>query len=721
MVVEARRILFMRNLLVMTGVLFCGFSAVALNRPADPIVLTGASVPTLQGIAPGNLVAFKFNNGWTQVPVQVDERAVINFTQVYNGNTTNGSLSRLDYTDAGTFTGPDPDAALDGDDEIVFMVKDAGQACGLHAAPPAGALADTAIRVAITDPVDATVGYVYLFEQDGTLDPGAGRQYVDYAFSLTAGDYKTKYKLGTGPNPENSTIDTDYYTRHFSDRWKLDGLSILAGSSTGVDILDRHKNLFAPGYCTRSEDTFSAAEGAFIVNKSGPVRALRSYIGANSGPRTQRQHVYYEQREDVTTHLRVHAIPAIMDFLDYSPEAAGMTYMNNNLQSALTIDGISDAATLPSETANAVQWELVRGEQGALAMLHNFSTNAAGLTVGSYYLDELTPAVTQCTGDTHAYGQSGHFIVGAPTSSLPEIPNTDPKTAGFKLFSLTRTVFYMAPGTTVANVLALQNLAAHPLTTAFQAQAFDADATVPDVVGQTQADASTAITAAGLTVGTITQVYSATVAPGRVVSQSLAAGATVGYGTAVNLTVSQSITGGIVINGNRSATLDPQVTLSLTWSAGVARMRFSNDGKIWSAWEALLATRAHTLPSGDGYKTVRVQYRDGAGNTSSAFSDYIRLDTTPPTGTIVINGDAPTTATPSVTLGLTWADAAGSGVTRMRFSNDGAHWSAWEPQATPRAHTLPGPIGYNTVRVQYRDGAGNTSDVFRDYIKLLAQ
>jgi hypothetical protein len=82
---------------------------------------------------------------------------------------------------------------------------------------------------------------------------------------------------------------------------------VRSGGATGADILDRHKNLFAPGNCVRSEDTFSAAEGAFIVNKSGPVRALRAYIGANSGPYTGRLHVFYARRELITTYLRVHA------------------------------------------------------------------------------------------------------------------------------------------------------------------------------------------------------------------------------------------------------------------------------------------------------------------------------------------------------------------------------------------------------------------------------
>jgi beta-lactam-binding protein with PASTA domain len=62
--------------------------------------------------------------------------------------------------------------------------------------------------------------------------------------------------------------------------------------------------------------------------------------------------------------------------------------------------------------------------------------------------------------------------------------------------------------------------------------------TVPNVVGDTQAAATTAITAAGLSVGTVTMASSATVASGDVISETPAAGASVAAGSAVNLTVS---------------------------------------------------------------------------------------------------------------------------------------------------------------------------------------
>jgi formylglycine-generating enzyme required for sulfatase activity len=182
-------------------------------------------------------------------------------------------------------------------------------------------------------------------------------------------------------------------------------------------------------------------------------------------------------------------------------------------------------------------------------------------------------------------------------------------------------------------------------------------------------------------------------------------------------------TGSIVINGNRSTTKLTSVTLTLDWNdadgkSDVVRMRFSNDGANWSAWETLAATKPYSLPPGDGYKTVRVQFLDRANNRSITYSDYIRLDTTAPTGGIVINGGASTTITRSVTLTLNWADT-GAGVTRMRFSDNGSTWTPWEPQKTPRAHTLPEGLGYHTVRVQYTDGADNYSPVYNDYIKLI--
>ena len=141
-----------------------------------------------------------------------------------------------------------------------------------------------------------------------------------------SGAYRTTYKLRQGPNPEHSTVTTRSWSARFTDRWTFDELRLRTKGASKADILDRATAQFGPTTCGRSEKTFNSAEGAFVANINGPVRAIRAYIGANSGPLTERDHVMYDQRQEVRTFLRVHAIPGVMDLLDYSPAAAGMTY-----------------------------------------------------------------------------------------------------------------------------------------------------------------------------------------------------------------------------------------------------------------------------------------------------------------------------------------------------------------------------------------------------------
>jgi hypothetical protein len=56
-------------------------------------------------------------------------------------------------------------------------------------------------------------------------------------------------------------------------------------------------------------------------------------------------------------------------------------------------------------------------------------------------------------------------------------------------------------------------------------------------------------------------------------------------------------------------------------------MRFSNDGTDWASWETYATSKNWTLSSGDGEKTVYVQFKDTAGWVSESHSDTILLDT----------------------------------------------------------------------------------------------
>ena len=87
----------------------------------------------------------------------------------------------------------------------------------------------------------------------------------------------------------------------------------------------------------------------------------------------------------------------------------------------------------------------------------------------------------------------------------------------------------------------------------------------------------------------------------------------------------------------------------------------------------------------------------------------------PPIGAVVINGGKPYSQSALVKLSLTVDDAD---VTHMMISNRGDFAGAtWQLLAKTRNWTLePGIDGFSTVFVQYRDKAGNVSNVVTDEI-----
>lgn len=69
--------------------------------------------------------------------------------------------------------------------------------------------------------------------------------------------------------------------------------------------------------CSRCTRSFIKGPTAFIANIDGPIRAVRSWVGANSGVITQRTTIMYEQREDQTTFVRVHTVPGMFDYINF--------------------------------------------------------------------------------------------------------------------------------------------------------------------------------------------------------------------------------------------------------------------------------------------------------------------------------------------------------------------------------------------------------------------
>lgn len=453
------------------------------------MVVKGSAVPGISGVAPGKVVAFRYDGGWKQVPVQVDERKVISVSSLYPSNPAPAYVISSDltfdlevYADAKTRTGADDDPAVDGNDEIAFMGSDTGKLVADNTVKaPKGVAADGPSEVVtVTDPAGSGQGFLYLFKSDGSLEPGAGKSYVDYDFKLlnqTEGQsIKDAYRYSNSPNPEDSTVSTPYYTLHSTDRWKEDRMEVHAGSASGVDILDREVAQAGLTGCGRTELTFSGTwtaaergsdkdEGTYVAVINGPVRAIRSYMGANSGPYVQRDHIYYGQREDNNIYLRVHPMADLYTWTDFAPEATGMTYRNFKNPDGVTVDGNPDVLT-PATTSDfqpgMVAWESLDGPQGAVSTLTSVETDIDPPNFGSYYLDDSTPTGSsekQCGGDLKSFGASGFGILG------PVTPNTDPRISTPNHLTVHRTRYFGAPGSGASGEASgLADRVAKPLT-----------------------------------------------------------------------------------------------------------------------------------------------------------------------------------------------------------------------------------------------------------------
>lgn len=469
-----------------------------LERPDEPVVLTGAQLPGLAGAAPSEVVAFAWDGStWHQVPVQVDERDDVPVGQIYHLPTsswpkfyntstpftmnvyTPPAAPATGYSSLDTYTPTDSNPDLDSDDEVVFMASDTGKS-STGAAAPAGVDAASRSQVTVSDPLDpGKVGYVTLFRstQPSLTGGSAGGTGVTNSFALNSGTYKATYKMGNsslapnntwGFNPETTTISTPAYTLGYADRWLNDSLSIVQSGASGQDILDRSM-YYVPAGCFRTEDTFDGAddgEGAFVVSLAGPVRAIRSVFGANSYKFTLKTDLFYPRRQDTIINLQGHAgIPSYGTAIDLSTGLSGMTYVDPRNSGGLPIDGVSDSFVPTSYVTGSSAppsdpWSMVRGPAGSLVSVARMFTDIDGLTVRSVHTDVQSPSPAPCTGDASSWGRNGVNVLNMPFSAV-----TDPTlTSSPKYLTVLRSRVFAGPNLPNDRAAKISDEVLHPLT-----------------------------------------------------------------------------------------------------------------------------------------------------------------------------------------------------------------------------------------------------------------
>jgi IPT/TIG domain-containing protein len=140
-------------------------------------------------------------------------------------------------------------------------------------------------------------------------------------------------------------------------------------------------------------------------------------------------------------------------------------------------------------------------------------------------------------------------------------------------------------------------------------------------------------------------------------------------------------------------------------------------------------TYSTTLPTSSGakyYFAVKAFDKVANGSGTTCIGPFLLDTVAPASGTISINNGASSTTSLVVTLNNLGASESGSGLYRMRFSNNGSTWSSWQTYTSTRTGWDLSAYGGNTsggtkrVYVQYRDQAGNTSGSYSDTITYTA-
>jgi hypothetical protein len=196
------------------------------------------------------------------------------------------------------------------------------------------------------------------------------------------------------------------------------------------------------------------------------VRAIRSYIGANSYKWTVNTDIFYPDRHDTLTELRGHAgLPGYGSADDYLTGTTGLTY-SDPVNSGVVIDGNTDNVTpitytTPTSPSNVPpMWQMLSGTHGTVVSVRTLDTDISSLNVTTVYEDQNPASPAQCTGDAAAWGQDGENVT-APSGSVDV---TDPTlTATPATFVAHRYRYFESPSTTTKTASLLDQQARNPV------------------------------------------------------------------------------------------------------------------------------------------------------------------------------------------------------------------------------------------------------------------
>ncbi len=347
-------------------------TARTLDRDADPVIVTGAQMPSLIGVSLDRLFVYAFRSAiWQQIPWQFDE--------VQNGRIVAAGNNLLDLND-----------------QLVFMGGDTGeQVEASNWITDTDARANVRYEITVSDPLDAAKkGWVYVY-RSAALTNTVTEDYVDYnvaQFLFTA----NQYVLGLISNKLSA------------DRLEMNG--------SGVDILDRTKTqaLFA-GVIYYTEDSLTMGYPWALV-RDGRVRVVVARNEYRSMYLTNFDitMIGYRSRIDEFAVIDMSDARITLSWVrqsaDMNANMVGATGYAASVPGGVTIDGMPDS--VPATPAS--DWVQVSGGTGSVVQVVDVS--ALGGTASTYYKDDAT-VDPHDTSDRKSYGDCG-VLVENPSSRL---------------------------------------------------------------------------------------------------------------------------------------------------------------------------------------------------------------------------------------------------------------------------------------------------------------
>jgi hypothetical protein len=414
------------------------------DRIYEPVVIPGAKIFSANGLPVSELFVYAYkNNSWTMIPFQIDERVrLIDPDLTKEGNDRIRHFYVIDNINP-EYARPDTLPGFDKDDELVFMLRDAGDQAPSDAwiSNPESRL-NSRHEIILTDPLTGEKAYVYLFQSNTLSMPAEVANHYGMQF-----------------DPETHTVQSLAYSMRISrENGLVQDIAIKAPYGSGLDIFDTQK-MRMNGYLDWGRgiqlyfgrnDANSASEIIFVVYPNETylsytahpvvraIREVRQGLGNNKFGFVYESTEFYLTTKNYPfsgsfvggTVLDPDSIrealqdPAVevaieIDYLrqswDFSANASGMKFYNPH-NSGITVDGVQETVNsavdvIPGQRLQT--WAMITGSQGTLFNFFDFAESRWD-NVSLYYYDNLNGGqadqnilIALDSGDGVSYGDNG--------------------------------------------------------------------------------------------------------------------------------------------------------------------------------------------------------------------------------------------------------------------------------------------------------------------------